>query len=636
MPVPEQLGPYVIGRRLGRGGMGTVYAAVNQQDQQPAAVKVLAAALSQDDGFRDRFEAEVESLRKLRHPHIVRLYGFGEQDGLLFYAMELVEGRSLEEELAGGRRFDWRDVTYIAIQTCRALRHAHDRGIIHRDIKPANLMLNKAEEVKLSDFGIAKLFGASGMTIEGGIIGTAEFMAPEQADGRAATERTDLYSLGGVMYALLARRPPFRARTLPEMLQLQRFAEPDPVRRYAPDTPPELEKIIAQLLAKEPEKRLANAAVVIRRLEGMLEDLADAEERAPQIPRAIAEVDIANAATLAAPENGQGGPNTSQTMEFLPGAPSADADQSSGTRVAVTAADVHVAVRAVDDAFELAPTIMRQTTRVFKTVEEADQEDAERDEESTHAVAWQTAALAATLLSLGLLIWWLLQPPDAASLMARVEAASGSTQGLASVEEDIDQLLSSQDFHLDLSDRARLQRYQEEIAIEKLERQFEREARRVGSAKKLTPIERAYVDAVRALRQDEAAGADKLDALIKLFGTSPESGTTTQRILELARRQRFNARMAVTETMTDDLRYIESRLSIAADLRGEDPEAARDIYAGILELYADKPWAAETVRDVNELMASLPPKPIEDEAGSATAATEPSSASDAATESTEP
>jgi len=229
-----------------------------------------------------------------------------------------------------------------------------------------------------------------------------------------------------------------------------------------------------------------------------------------------------------------------------------------------------------------------------------------------------------------------LQPPDADSLLARVEAASGTTQGLAAVDGAIEQLLSSQDFHLELSDRARLQRYQEEIAIDKLERQFEREARRVGSAKKLTPIERAYVDAVRALRQDEAAGAEKLDALIKLFGTSPESGTTTQRILELARRQRFNARMAVTETMTDDLRYIESRLNIAADLRGEDPEAARDIYAGIIELYADKPWALETVQAVNDLMASLPPKPVEDDTNSTTASTESSSAPVADPESNEP
>ncbi len=595
--------------------MGTVYAAVNEQDQQAAAVKVLAAALSQDEGFRDRFEAEVESLRKLRHPHIVRLYGFGEQDGVLFYAMELVEGRSLEEELAAGRPFDWQDVTRIAIQTCRALRHAHDRGIIHRDIKPANLMLNAQEEVKLSDFGIAKLFGASGMTVEGGIIGTAEFMAPEQADGRAATERTDLYSLGGVMYTLLARRPPFRARTLPELLQLQRYAEADPVRRYAPDTPPELEKIIGQLLAKEPEKRLANAAVVIRRLEGMVEDLADAEDRAPRIaPIAPTDAEIANAATLAAPENGPAPASPSATLEFLPGAPSPAVDRAASTRVAPTAAAGEAPVRAVDEEFHLAPTLLRQTTRTFKTVEEADLEDAERGDETSHAFAWQTAALAATLLGLGLLIWWLLQPPDADTLLARVESNSSTPQTLATVEDDIEALLTNPEFDVSLSDRAKLQRYQEDIAIDKLERQFEREARRVGSGKKLTPIERAYLDAIRTLRRDEAAGADKLDALIRLFGTSPESGITTQRILEAARRQRFNARLSVTEAMTDDLNSLEKQLSTAADLREDDPDDARIIYTGIIDLYGDKPWAAETIQKVRQLLAELPPPRQEQQA----------------------
>src|SRR5882757_1279958 len=158
----EQLGPYRIGRQLGRGGMGTVFAGVESASGEAAAIKVLSAALAHVEGFRERFESEIESLRKLRHPNIVRLLGFGEQDGLLFYAMELVEGKSLEEELRSGRRFDWDEVTDIGIQVCRALKHAHDRGVIHRDIKPANLMYTAEGEVKLSDFGIAKLFGNSG------------------------------------------------------------------------------------------------------------------------------------------------------------------------------------------------------------------------------------------------------------------------------------------------------------------------------------------------------------------------------------------------------------------------------------------------------------------------------------------
>ena len=151
----------------------------------------------------------------------------------------------------------------------RALKHAHDSGVIHRDIKPANLLITKDGEVKLSDFGIAKLFGATGLTADGGVLGTAEYMAPEQAEGRTATHRSDLYSLGGVLYALVAGRPPFQAKSIPEMLQLQRFAQPDPLRRYSQDVPDELASIIAQLLEKDPEKRIPSAMILARRLEAM-------------------------------------------------------------------------------------------------------------------------------------------------------------------------------------------------------------------------------------------------------------------------------------------------------------------------------------------------------------------------------
>ena len=124
----EQLGPYRIGRRLGKGCMGSVYEAVDQTTGRRVAVKALTPQLAMADGFRERFEAEIESLKKLEHEGIVRLYGYGEDDGVLFYSMELVDGPSLEQELHEGRRFDWRETLSIAIQVCRALKHAHDVG----------------------------------------------------------------------------------------------------------------------------------------------------------------------------------------------------------------------------------------------------------------------------------------------------------------------------------------------------------------------------------------------------------------------------------------------------------------------------------------------------------------------------
>ncbi len=137
--------------------MGAVYEGVNSETGEAAAVKVLNPHLADDEGFCQRFDLEIETLKKLKHPNIVRMLGYGQQDGHLFYAMELVRGHSVEEELQQGRRFNWREVVQDSVKLCKALRHAHDHGVIHRDLKPANLLLTEDEsDIKLTDFGIAR------------------------------------------------------------------------------------------------------------------------------------------------------------------------------------------------------------------------------------------------------------------------------------------------------------------------------------------------------------------------------------------------------------------------------------------------------------------------------------------------
>ena len=182
MTTPEKMGPYEIIDRIGQGGMGTVYAARHVESGEAAAVKVLTVGTALNEAFRDRFRVEIESLKKLQHPNIVSLYGYGEEEGVMFYAMELVEGKSLQDLLEDGTRFEWKQVTEFSIEICRALKHAQDHGIIHRDLKPANLLMTESGVIKLSDFGIAKLFGAAQMTVDGGVIGSVHYMSPEQAD----------------------------------------------------------------------------------------------------------------------------------------------------------------------------------------------------------------------------------------------------------------------------------------------------------------------------------------------------------------------------------------------------------------------------------------------------------------------
>ncbi len=282
---PTQLGPYEIKSRLGRGGMGAVYEAVDTTSGDTVAVKVLASHLADDPGLRSRFDSEIDALKNLRHPGIVRLLAFGEQDDQPFFAMELVRGKSMEQILRSGRRFNWRETVAVALEITRALKVAHDHGIVHRDMKPANLLVadpmsggvepeagsataggTERVAVKLADFGIAKLFGGIAHTALGHVVGTAEYMAPEQAAGRPTDHRADLYSLGLVMYAMLTGFPPFRGTQLTEVIDKQRRAIPPRVASLVPDVPAELDELIARLLSKDPAQRPASALALGRLL----------------------------------------------------------------------------------------------------------------------------------------------------------------------------------------------------------------------------------------------------------------------------------------------------------------------------------------------------------------------------------
>jgi hypothetical protein len=275
----DRLGKWVLYKELGRGGMGRVYLAQEELTGQRAAIKVLAAELAQEAGFLQRFLQEIEALRRLDHPHIVRFYEAGCENGIYYFAMEYVEGQGLDALLEQQGRLPWSEVLEIALQVCAALKHAHDHGIIHRDLKPANLLRTAEGTIKLTDFGVAKLFASAPLTITGGVVGTAEYLSPEQAAGKPVTRRSDLYSLGVVLYTLLVGHPPFQGQTFLDLLHKHRFARFDPPRRYLPDLPYELDEVICQLLEKEPEKRPPDAQVLRRQLLHIKEKLERKSEK---------------------------------------------------------------------------------------------------------------------------------------------------------------------------------------------------------------------------------------------------------------------------------------------------------------------------------------------------------------------
>src|SRR5258708_17138590 len=280
--IGAKLGKWILDSELGRGGMGQVFLAhadpPDPSGPPQAAVKVLSAELATDAGFLLRFQREIDAISQLDHPQIVRFFESGQAQGHYFYAMEYVPGPSLDQRVHELGRLPWREVLSLALAICPALKHAHDRGVIHRDLKPSNILLSPTSEAdssqsgdqrwtpKITDFGIAHVFARPHLTVTGGIIGTAEYLSPEQAAGKPVTKRSDLYSLGIVLYTLLTGRTPYRGEVM-ELLHKHRFGQYEQIRRIVPEVPYDLEEIVAQLLEKDPERRPGDAMALYKQFD---------------------------------------------------------------------------------------------------------------------------------------------------------------------------------------------------------------------------------------------------------------------------------------------------------------------------------------------------------------------------------
>ncbi|MEM0925476.1 MAG: serine/threonine-protein kinase, partial [Planctomycetota bacterium] len=290
MKPPEYLGPYQIGETLGKGGMGTVYKGRHAKTHEPVAVKLISPQISDEVRFRRRFHAEIETLKRLKHANIVRLIGYGEEQGLLFYSMEFVQGPSLQDHIRKEKKLAWSTSLDIAIQVCSALKHAHDLGVIHRDLKPANLLFAADGTIKLVDFGISKIFGYS-QTAAGSIMGTADYMAPEQASEGGVTARTDLYALGCVIYAMLIGRPPFRGKNITEVIDKLKSENHIQLDMVDPELPEDIVQIVDELLEKDPANRPPTALATMNRLKAMraglnrLKTLCESDESSEPAPK---------------------------------------------------------------------------------------------------------------------------------------------------------------------------------------------------------------------------------------------------------------------------------------------------------------------------------------------------------------
>ena len=612
----EQLGPYRIGRKIGKGGMGSVYEAVDEKSGQRVAVKALAPQLAMAEGFRERFEAEIESLKKLQHEGIVRLLGFGETDGILFYSMELVDGPSLEQEINNGRRFDWNETLSIAIQICRALKHAHDHGVVHRDIKPANLLLTPAGKVKIADFGIARLFGSTQLTTAGGVLGTADYMSPEQADGRPITDKCDQYSLGCVMFALLTGRPPFRAKTMPEMLQLQRFAEPEPVRRFAPQTPEELDRLIGQLLSKEPSQRFPNVMVLARHMEAMQKALSrppkpkvQDDDLAAKPRAASSKLDataLFNADATLSPEDLLLTPSDTTDSGVYNAPTLADAGQ-----LELEAPHAVMATRASGATVPAAArTVAATKASRFTTVDE-EAAQRRRDEPSQHwMLAAQLVGTLAMLVGLVGLGWWLTRPASADDLYRSIETYldDNGDANLGPIEKQIQTFV----YQFPSDPRAAdLQPYADELELQRLERKL-RFRHRLTGATEDHPIADIFGEANAIRETNPERALAMLEDLVTIY---PESGVGSARLsdemrqyLTLANREVAKLREAIGQQATAQRPMLMDRLQAAQRLESTAPEEAAAMYAALVNLFDDQPWADELVEQARARLKTMEKK----------------------------
>ncbi len=286
----EQLGRFKITGTLGQGAMGTVYRAHDPLIERTVAIKTVACAgLSRDEAeaFEQRFYREAKSAGRLNHPNIVTIHDVGRNENLAFIAMEYLNGQSLREVLDSGVVLPPERCAEVAIDVAEGLAFAHANGVVHRDIKPANIMMLDNGSVKISDFGVA-LIPSGSTTVEGTAFGSPKYMSPEQVTGQKVDGRSDIFSLGAVLYEMLTGRPPFDGEELTSVLyQVLNTAPPLP-SSFNPELPRVFDRLLAKAMAKDPEKRYQSAmelAADLRKIRRALRDARKKAEGEGKVPR---------------------------------------------------------------------------------------------------------------------------------------------------------------------------------------------------------------------------------------------------------------------------------------------------------------------------------------------------------------
>ncbi len=623
----EHLGPYRIIEPIGRGGMGSVYSAIHEQTGAEVAVKLIAASVADDMRFRRRFQSEIETLKRLKHPNIVSLIGYGEEQGQLFYSMELVKGETLQQLLRREKRLAWPLVLDMAIAITDALRYAHNFGVIHRDLKPANLLIGTDGTPKLVDFGIVKIFGNADQTAAGSVLGTADFMAPEQAcEGVPITAQTDLYALGNVLYACFAGKSPFSGRSMTRVIEALQRENPVSLELVAPEVPNEIVLLIHNLLEKMPSDRPPTALAVMNRMKAIRAGL----KRQIELP-------------AIAPESTQRSPRDPSTRADTP----TRSDLSNcGDTPTVVASDDEVrdaaharAIRTIPEpgpAAKPSPILTRQdddfvltdkpqkiqagTQRSspslsesgpesemapapathFSTIHEGERrrgfwERDEQTEEPNRFIHQLSIAVMIGILVAGIgLFLWSMKRPSADELYQAM---------LASQEIDNATLLRTQldQFKRLYPDDERVREIEptlNNVGASRLITRLRLAAGRAGGEERLLPAEQSFLEAMQGLPLDPIKSQQMLQQWLNIYDpgvTQPGTGAPANLdAMAQAVRQELD-RLATAKLVVGDVRTDDLLRRIQWSQKSLDVGSQRRLCEGIVSLYGDKEWAVPAV-----------------------------------------
>ncbi len=591
----QRLGPYELLEVIGRGGMGTVYKGQHEDTGESVAVKCLSANFTLDDHFRARFESEIQALMQLDHPNIVKLISFGQEEGMMYFAMELVEGLSLYVEQKKRKTFDWREIIHIAHDICAGLHHAHIRGIIHRDLKPGNLLRTENGTVKITDFGIAKSFGGSELTSEGNILGTMDYMAPEQAAGKAVTARSDLYSLGTVMYTLLAGKPPFHAKTLADLATKFTSHKLERISKVVPSVPKELDRVIDNLLQKNPQRRIATAHALTLRLEELQEHLKDdASART-----AVVQNDKSPGDTVSGHTDALGSDGNRATAAGA-------AARTFGNRTFPEdelrlQAEENLATHAGDSSDTLAGAktdyFKQVTPQVRKQVAEP---KTTKSKENNLGTVLLALALGVLLIGGGVGVYFAaFKKPSAEKLLTAIDGAEGS---YPRVMEEIEQFNKYYPNHKRSEEIQKLELVGQSMRYRNVLTKVANGPR----ADTLTQTQKQFLEAIDAAGDNLPLGYAKLSELVRNRRNKPEElDKTDANALKHAEHFLVKFELDASKQKSAYLPTIREAFSEASMLQNADRPKSRAICKAIVKLYADQEWASTEVQRARTLLKKL-------------------------------